>query len=103
MAQSLSGLHLATTWNAAGARPTALLQVSWDGATWTDETSRLLAFEVGATLHTGKGLPFLGEIPLYLEIREGGDRGVPAVVAAPDQPAARAFISIAKSIQQAFA
>jgi len=25
------------------------------------------------------------------------------VVAAPDQPAARAFISIAKSIQQAFA
>lgn len=50
-----------------------------------------------------QGLPFLGEIPLYLEIREGGDRGVPAVVAAPDQPAARAFISIAKSIQQAFA
>lgn len=61
MAQSLAGLHLATTWNAAGARPTALLQVSWDGATWTDETSRLLAFETGATLHTGKGLPFLGE------------------------------------------
>jgi len=61
VAQSLAGLHLATTWNAAGARPTALLQVSWDGATWTDETSRLLAFETGATLHTGKGLPFLGE------------------------------------------
>lgn len=61
MAQSLSGLHLASTWNAAGARPTALLQVSWDGATWTNETGRLVAFDVNQTLYSAKGLPFLGE------------------------------------------
>jgi len=61
MAQDLTGLHLATTWTAAGTRPTAKLEVCWDGATWTDESSRLLLFEAGAMLHTGKGLPFLGE------------------------------------------
>ena len=61
MAQSLSGLHLDTTWNAAGARPTASLQVSWDGLTWTDETGRLLGFEVNHDLHTGRGIAHLGE------------------------------------------
>jgi ATP-binding protein involved in chromosome partitioning len=42
------------------------------------------------------GVPFLGRIPLYQPIREGGDSGVPLVVAEPDSPAARAFISVAE-------
>lgn len=44
-------------------------------------------------------LPFLGEIPIYPEIREGGDRGVPVVVSQPDHPAARAFVQIAQRIR----
>ncbi|NGO38616.1 Mrp/NBP35 family ATP-binding protein [Limisphaera ngatamarikiensis] len=46
-------------------------------------------------------LPFLGEIPIYPEIREGGDRGVPVVVSHPEHPAARAFLQIAESVRAA--
>ena len=61
MAQDLTGLHLASTWNAAGAKPTAKLEVQWSGSTWTDETSRLLSFEISQSLYGARGLPFLGE------------------------------------------
>lgn len=45
-------------------------------------------------------LPFLGEVPIFMEIREGGDQGVPVVVSAPDGPAAKAFIEIAVSLRK---
>jgi ATP-binding protein involved in chromosome partitioning len=44
-------------------------------------------------------IAFLGELPLFLEIREGGDRGVPIVVSAPDQPAGQAFLKIAEAVR----
>jgi len=47
-------------------------------------------------------IPFLGEVPIFLEIREGGDRGVPVVVSAPDQPAGRAFIQMAEGLRRRF-
>lgn len=40
----------------------------------------------------------LGQIPLDPALREGGDRGIPALVSHPDHSAAQAFIKIAKSI-----
>jgi ATP-binding protein involved in chromosome partitioning len=44
-------------------------------------------------------LPFLGEIPLVQGIREGGDRGIPAVV--DDEPVAKeAFLTLAKKVAQ---
>jgi ATP-binding protein involved in chromosome partitioning len=46
---------------------------------------------------------FLGEVPLFTEIREGGDRGVPVVVSAPDQPAGQAFVKIAETLRQQLA
>jgi len=48
-------------------------------------------------------IPFLGEVPIFTEIREGGDRGVPVVVSAPDKPAGRAFIQIAEALRSKFA
>ncbi len=45
-----------------------------------------------------KGVPFLGEIPIFTEIREGGDRGVPVVVGAPDSLPARAFREVATTL-----
>ena len=45
-------------------------------------------------------IPFLGEVPLFTAIREGGDRGVPIVVSAPDQLPGRVFIQIAESLRQ---
>jgi ATP-binding protein involved in chromosome partitioning len=50
-----------------------------------------------------RDIPFLGEVPIFTEIREGGDRGVPVVVSAPDKPAGRAFIQIAEALRSKFA
>jgi ATP-binding protein involved in chromosome partitioning len=47
-----------------------------------------------------KGVPFLGEVPIFTEIREGGDRGVPIVVSAPEKPAGKAFLQIATEVQR---
>jgi len=46
-----------------------------------------------------QGFQFLGEIPLYTEIREGGDSGVPVVVSAAEKAPAQAFIKIAEQIE----
>jgi ATP-binding protein involved in chromosome partitioning len=48
-------------------------------------------------------MDFLGEIPIFTEIREGGDRGVPVVVSAPNSAAAGAFMKAADSLQKKLA
>jgi ATP-binding protein involved in chromosome partitioning len=45
-------------------------------------------------------LPFLGEIPIYTAIREGGDQGQPVTVTAPNEPPAQAFIKVAEMLRQ---
>jgi ATP-binding protein involved in chromosome partitioning len=45
-------------------------------------------------------IAFLGEIPLELKIRQGGDRGLPVVVAHPDGPEGAAFMELAKKVAQ---
>ena len=47
-----------------------------------------------------QNVPFLGEIPLFTAIREGGDRGTPIVVSAPNHPAGKAFIQIAETLRE---
>ena len=44
------------------------------------------------------GIPFLGEIPLVMAIREGADAGRPAVATSPDDAEAAAFIAIARQL-----
>ena len=41
-------------------------------------------------------VPFLGRVPIYQPIREGGDNGVPLLISEPESPAARAFIAAAE-------
>jgi ATP-binding protein involved in chromosome partitioning len=45
-------------------------------------------------------VPFLGEVPLFTEIRQAGDCGVPIVVSAPASPPAQAFLGIAGQLKQ---
>jgi ATP-binding protein involved in chromosome partitioning len=45
-------------------------------------------------------VPFLGEVPIFTEIREGGDQGMPVVVSAPNSPAAQGFVQIAESLRK---
>jgi ATP-binding protein involved in chromosome partitioning len=49
-----------------------------------------------------QNVSFLGEVPIFTEIREGGDRGVPIVVSAPDQPAGQAFLQVAEALRAKF-
>jgi len=42
---------------------------------------------------------FLGEVPIFTEIRAGGDQGVPVTVSAPDHPAAQAFRQVAEALR----
>ena len=44
------------------------------------------------------GIRFLGEVPIDLAIREGGDKGVPVVSGAPDSPQAQAFFTVARNV-----
>src|SRR5215210_3135353 len=50
----------------------------------------------GETMASELGVPFLGRVPIYQPIREGGDSGVPLMVSEPDSPASRAFIAAAE-------
>ncbi|RAL22805.1 sodium:proton antiporter [Lujinxingia litoralis] len=42
--------------------------------------------------------PVLGEIPLDLSVREGGDAGRPVVVSQPESPVTAAFVELAKAV-----
>ncbi|UGY10419.1 Mrp/NBP35 family ATP-binding protein [Phyllobacterium pellucidum] len=44
------------------------------------------------------GVPFLGEVPLVMEIRETSDSGRPVVVSNPDGPQAKAYREIAAKV-----
>lgn len=55
----------------------------------------------GQTEAARQQTPFLGEIPIFTEIREGGDKGFPVVVTAPEAPYGQAFIKIAETMRKA--
>jgi ATP-binding protein involved in chromosome partitioning len=44
-------------------------------------------------------LPFLGEVPIDLAIREGGDSGQPLVIAHPDSPQTKVFQGMAETLR----
>ena len=46
----------------------------------------------------GYDVPVLGEIPIDLSLREGGDSGKPVVEADPTSPSARALVAIAEKL-----
>jgi ATP-binding protein involved in chromosome partitioning len=52
----------------------------------------------GQTLAARYSVPFLGAIPLGIEVREGGDKGVPVVVSQPDSPQAQAFRKVTEEV-----
>ncbi len=50
----------------------------------------------GEQLAAEVNVPFLGRVPIYQPIREGGDAGVPLMTSEPDSPAAQAFMAVAE-------
>jgi ATP-binding protein involved in chromosome partitioning len=43
-------------------------------------------------------VPLLGQVPIDVRLREGGDRGIPLVLGDPDSPAALALRKIADDL-----
>jgi ATP-binding protein involved in chromosome partitioning len=56
----------------------------------------------GRTEAERQEVSFLGEIPLFTQIREGGDKGLPVTVSGPEEAPGKAFITIAKSLIERF-
>lgn len=54
----------------------------------------------GPLLAERYGIPFLGSVPLGIEVREGGDSGMPVVVGQPNSPQAKALREVAERIAQ---
>jgi ATP-binding protein involved in chromosome partitioning len=52
----------------------------------------------GTRLADEGGVPLLAELPLELPVREGGDRGLPVVLSAPESATAQAFTVLAGRI-----
>jgi len=50
----------------------------------------------GEQMASDLNVPFLGRIPLYQPIREGGDSGVPLMISEPAAPASQAFMAVAE-------
>ncbi len=46
-------------------------------------------------------MPFLGEVPLVMAIRETSDAGTPVVAPAPDGPEAAAYRAVATQLLRA--
>jgi ATP-binding protein involved in chromosome partitioning len=63
---------------------------SGGGQTVADSLSRA----VGATV------PLLGQVPIDVALREGGDGGTPAVLSTPDSPAAVALRGVARQLSR---
>jgi ATP-binding protein involved in chromosome partitioning len=47
------------------------------------------------------GVPFLGEAPLDMTIREGSDNGLPVLVSAPDSDQAKPYLVLAEHVRDA--
>src|SRR5262245_12723142 len=52
----------------------------------------------GEKLSNSYHVPFLGAVPLGIEVREGGDKGVPVVVSHPESPQAQAIRKVSEEI-----
>jgi ATP-binding protein involved in chromosome partitioning len=57
-------------------------------------------FSHGGARHEAErlGVPFLGEVPLHMDIREKSDAGLPLVATAPDGPIAATYRDIAAKV-----
>ena len=63
-----------------------------------DERTEIFGHGGGRKAAEELGLEFLGEIPLDVKTRVGGDTGVPIVESDPDSPQAQAFMRVAEQV-----
>jgi ATP-binding protein involved in chromosome partitioning len=52
----------------------------------------------GAKMADAEGTKFLAQIPIHVEVREAGDRGMPFVLSRPEHPASLIFMELARRV-----
>ena len=65
------------------------------------EVTRIFGEGGGREAAETLGVPLMGEVPLMVALREGGDTGTPIVISDPNSPAGVAFLEAARSVAQA--
>lgn len=63
------------------------------------EATNLFGHGGARAVASEKGLPFLGEVPLHMDIREASDAGSPIVVSKPDSIHAEIYMKIAGQVK----
>jgi ATP-binding protein involved in chromosome partitioning len=74
--------------------------MSWFTPPGTTERYHLFGQGGGAKIEREFGVPLLGQVPIEIAVREGGDHGMPITIAAPDSASARAMSAIAGKVAQ---
>ena len=69
----------------------------------TGERIEIFGHGGGKSEAARQGIKFLGEVPLFTEIRAGGDAGEPVTAVAPDSAAAQAFLAVGRAVQSVIA
>lgn len=63
-----------------------------------NERTHIFSHGGGAETAAKFEVPFLGEVPLNIAVREGGDAGKPVVAADANSPVSKAFLEIAEKV-----
>ena len=74
--------------------------MSWFTPPGSTERYHLFGEGGGQVIEETFGVPLLGQIPLEVTVREGGDNGQPVVMAAPETESAKAIDAIAVKLAQ---
>lgn len=62
------------------------------------EETQIFGSGGGEKMSRDLDIPFLGDVPIDTRVRSGGDEGRPIVSAAPDAPAAKAFLALSSKV-----
>jgi ATP-binding protein involved in chromosome partitioning len=62
------------------------------------ERDELFGHGGGDKMAAQEGIPLLARLPIYPEVREAGDKGMPIVVANPKHPASEAYLELARKV-----
>ena len=63
-----------------------------------NERTHIFSHGGGQTTASNYDVPFLGEVPINVSLREGGDAGKPVVAMNPEAPESQAFAKIAEQV-----
>jgi len=74
--------------------------MAWFSPPGSNERYHLFGQGGGAKIEREFGVPLLGQIPIEIAVREGGDGGHPIVVAAPASASAKALTEISGKVAQ---